>query len=148
MMYNILQLVVLSTAVLIGNCAISPDADIKIDTTTHRFVDENHRIKIFHGMNAVYKIAPWHPTITGFDTENTLSSIDAKNLKQWGFNVVRLGVMWPGVEPKERGNYNYTYLGQIEKIVNNLAAEDIYTVLDFHQDIWHRKFCGEGTHSY
>ncbi len=30
--------------------------------------------------------------------------------KAWGVNAVRLGVMWPGVEPT-RGQYNETYLG-------------------------------------
>ena len=99
-------------------------------------------------MNAVYKVAPWHPTVSGFDMDNSLSDIDAANLKQWGFNLVRLGVMWPGLEPGAQGTYNQTYLDQIETIVTNLAAEDIYVILDFHQDIWHRKFCGEGVPDY
>jgi hypothetical protein len=54
---------------------------------------------IFHGVNAVYKIAPWHPSTTGFDPLSSLSDIDAANLKSWGFNIVRLGVMWPGKFP-------------------------------------------------
>jgi hypothetical protein len=29
-------------------------------------------------------------------TELSLSEIDAANLKEWGFNLVRLGTMWPG----------------------------------------------------
>jgi endoglycosylceramidase len=107
-----------------------------------------NRSRIFHGVNAVYKIAPWHPTVAGFDSENTLSEIDSANLKKWGFNVVRLGVMWPGVEPTARGLYNQTYLDQIETIVTNLGKSDIYVILDFHQDIWHRKYCGEGVPDY
>ncbi|RYH31969.1 hypothetical protein EON65_01515 [archaeon] len=99
-------------------------------------------------MNAVYKMAPWHPTLEGFDPSNSLSAEDAVNLKKWGFSVVRLGVMWPGVEPTTRGAYNQTYLDNIEIIVNNLAKQDIYTVLDFHQDLWHRKYCGEGVPDY
>lgn len=99
-------------------------------------------------MNAVFKEAPWHPTVTGFDTDNTLSDIDSANLKSWGFNIVRLGVMWPGVEPGARGDYNQTYLDQIETIVTTLAKDDIYVILDFHQDVWHRKFCGEGVPDY
>ena len=106
------------------------------------------RTLIFHGVNAVYKIAPWHPATTGYDSTSTLSSTDAANLKDWGFNVVRLGVMWPGVEPGARGAYNQTYLDQIETIVKNLAKEDIYVVLDLHQDLLHRKYCGEGVPDY
>jgi endoglycosylceramidase len=32
--------------------------------------------------------------------------------------------------------------------VHNLAKNDIYVILDFHQDLWHRKFCGEGVPDY
>ncbi len=86
--------------------------------------------------------------VSGFDSENTLSEIDSANLKKWGFNIVRLGVMWPGVEPTVRGAYNQTYLDQIETIVTNLGKSGISVILDFHQDIWHRKFCGEGVPDY
>lgn len=106
------------------------------------------RTLIFHGVNAVYKIAPWHPATTGYDSTSTLSDQDSQNLRNWGFNIVRLGVMWPGVEPGPRGQYNQTYLDQIETIVTNLQTQGIYVILDFHQDLWHRKFCGEGVPDY
>lgn len=101
-----------------------------------------------HGVNAVYKVAPWYPATTGFDSTTTLSDTDSQNLHNWGFNVVRLGVMWPGVEPGARGAYNQTYLDEIENIVTSLGKQNIRVVLDFHQDIWHRKFCGEGVPDY
>ncbi len=56
--------------------------------------------------------------------------------------------MWPGVEPGERGVYDQGYLDQIEVIVTNLAKNNIAVILDFHQDLWHRKFCGEGVPDY
>jgi endoglycosylceramidase len=40
------------------------------------------------------------------------------------------------------------YLDQIENIVNILNDKDIYVLLDFHQDVIHRKFCGEGVPDY
>eukprot|EP00602_Paraphysomonas_sp_CaronLab_P009215 CAMPEP_0185034546 /NCGR_PEP_ID=MMETSP1103-20130426/24526_1 /TAXON_ID=36769 /ORGANISM="Paraphysomonas bandaiensis, Strain Caron Lab Isolate" /LENGTH=479 /DNA_ID=CAMNT_0027571247 /DNA_START=163 /DNA_END=1602 /DNA_ORIENTATION=+ len=99
-------------------------------------------------MNAVFKIAPWHPDVSGFDPDNSLSDIDAANLNNWGFNIIRLGVMWPGVEPGKQGDYNMTYLDQLSIIVDNLAAQNITVILDMHQDLWHRKFCGEGVPDY
>ena len=111
-------------------------ASVKIHEQT--FVDEKGRTLIFHGMNAVYKIAPWLPNVEGFDVDNSLSDIDAQNLNSWGFNIVRLGVMWPGVEPGSRGDYNMTYLDEIGKIVENLRKADIYVILDLHQDLLHR----------
>ena len=32
----------------------------------------------------------------------------------------------------------------MQQIVANLAKKDIYTLVDFHQDIANRYFCGEG----
>jgi endoglycosylceramidase len=40
--------------------------------------------------------------------------------------------------------YNQTYLDQIENIVNELGYRGIYTILDLHQDLLSRYFCGEG----
>lgn len=134
--------------VVVVACLSGGFSKILVDPISHRFVDEFGRTRIFHGVNSVYKVFPWYPQTTGFDAKSSLSDIDAKNLKGWGFNVVRLGVMWPGVEPGERGVYNTTYLDQIETIVNNLKANDIYVVLDLHQDLFHRKFCGEGVPDY
>lgn len=51
--------------------------------------------------------------------------------------------MWPGVEPT-KGEYDSSYLDAIETIVDNLAVNNIFVVLDFHQDLFHHKFCGEG----
>ena len=119
--------------------AVAAFPTIKVNPATHGFVDDQGRTRIFHGMNAVYKIFPWIPNVEGFDAENSLSDIDAKNLKSWGFNIIRLGVMWPGVEPGARGDFNHTYLDEINKIVVNLEKEDIFVILDLHQDIWHRK---------
>ena len=68
---------------------------------------------------------------------------DIDDLVKWGFNFVRLGVMWEAVEDV-RGQYNYTYLDEIEKLVNKLGAKGIYTMIDAHQDVAARSLCGEG----
>lgn len=89
------------------------------------------------------KVFPWHPVIDHFDSVRSLSKKDAQDLRKWGFNIVRLGTMWPGVEPA-RGQYNYTYLRQLERIVNILGEEGIVTILDLHQDLLSPLWCGEG----
>lgn len=144
--YNMAGRLFLSLLVILVSllgCVLS----IKVNPQTHHFVDDFGRTRIFHGMNAVYKIPPWYPSIDGFDANNSLSKVDAQNLKTWGFNIVRLGVMWPGVEPT-KGSYSKEYLDQIQTIVELLAAQDIFVILDFHQDLLHRKYCGEGVPDY
>jgi len=65
------------------------------------------------------------------------------NLQSWGMNVVRLGMMWPGVEPTP-GSYNQTYLKVMRELVEDLYRRGIYTIIDFHQDAFTERFCGEG----
>jgi endoglycosylceramidase len=72
---------------------------ISVDPSTRNIVDEHGRAILFHGVNAVYKVAPFIPTITGPWTPNdSLNAQDIEYMKEWGFNFVRLGVMWEAVE--------------------------------------------------
>lgn len=117
---------------------------ITIDPKSRQFIDNFGRERILHGVNAVFKSSPFYPKLTGFDSNNTLSNVDAKLLSEYGFTVVRLGLIWGAIEPGKRGDYDYTYLAAMKQIVETLAKEGIYVLLDFHQDLWHRKYCGEG----
>eukprot|EP01133_Synstelium_polycarpum_P009144 gene9144-10727_t len=123
--------------------AIVVSALISVDVNTQSLVDEVGRVRIFHGVNVVYKIFPWHPSTDGFDPVTSLVAEDIANLQSWGFNAVRFGAMWPGVEP-ERGVFNQTYLDVIKGMVDELGNAGIYTIIDFHQDLINRRFCGEG----
>ena len=64
-------------------------------------------------------------------------------MKDLGLNVVRLGTMWPGIEPS-RNQYNETYLSILKNITETAAKYGVYTLLDMHQDVLREQFCGEG----
>ena len=72
-------------------------------------MDSEGRQVLFHGVNAVYKVAPFIPSDGAFDAQNSINDQDIANLKSWGFNLMRLGVMWEAVEIAE-GVYDYDYL--------------------------------------
>jgi endoglycosylceramidase len=58
-------------------------------------------------------------------------------------NVIRLHVAWEGVEPA-KGQYNYTYIKKLRDIAEMASKYDITVLLDAHQDLFSKKFCGEG----
>eukprot|EP00929_Paragymnodinium_shiwhaense_P083735 TRINITY_DN44726_c0_g1_i1.p1 TRINITY_DN44726_c0_g1~~TRINITY_DN44726_c0_g1_i1.p1 ORF type:complete len:690 (+),score=114.48 TRINITY_DN44726_c0_g1_i1:63-2132(+) len=115
----------------------------RIDPTTGHFVDPDGRVLVFHGVNVVQKNFPWHPSRGEFNTRNSLIAGDMVNLSSWGLNAVRLGMMWPGVEPQD-GVFNETYLTVMRDLVDELHSHGIYTIVDFHQDSLSEQFCGEG----
>ena len=68
---------------------------------------------------------------------------DIQDLKDWGFNFVRLGVMWEAVETAP-GQFNATYLDEIDSLVTKLGEAGFYVLIDAHQDVLARLTCGEG----
>jgi endoglycosylceramidase len=121
------------------------EALISVEPNGYRsfFIDDTSRVRIFHGVNAVFKTPPFLPSTDHFDPRFSLSATDIANLDEWGLNVVRLGVLWAGVEPV-KGRLNVTYLAAARQLVDALGKQGIFSIVDQHQDVLNRKFCGEG----
>ncbi|MHA6483509.1 cellulase family glycosylhydrolase [Paenibacillus sp. strain BS8-2] len=104
----------------------------QIQTIKERFVDAEGRQVILHGMNMVCKnkadgyIGNW--------TEQ-----DFLKLKQWGMNVIRLGMSWDALEPTP-GHYDDAYIERTRAIIQLAEQHDIYVFLDMHQDLYSSLF--------
>ncbi len=90
------------------------------------FIDADGYRVLFHGFNSVYKEPPYF---------NRLDSSQPRlnYFKNWGFNVVRLGLLWHAAMP-EKGVWNTTYFDAVEAQVDAFAEYGIYVILDMHQD--------------
>jgi endoglycosylceramidase len=120
---------------------------LDIDSSSRFFIDQDDRQVLLHGVNVVYKVTPYIPSTGDWDTEDSLDDHDIELLKQWGFNFVRLGVMWEAVE-REEGVYDEEYLNKVEAMINKLGDAGIYTLVDAHQDVFSRQICGEGVPTF
>jgi len=98
--------------------------------------DRDDRVVILRGINTGgdSKIPPFEP----FPAEES-----AQQIKSWGMNVVRYVTVWEGIEP-EKGLYSESYIDRMEEIVNWFTSRGIYVFIDMHQDLFSRKFCGDG----
>jgi len=106
-----------------------PAISLKENAAGYRtFVDEYGRETFFHGTNVVTKGWPWIAATNEFSGDISMVDEDFAIMQKLGLNVIRLGLMWPGVEP-ERGEYNETYLDEVEKIIMSGAARGVYTFL-------------------
>ena len=52
--------------------------------------------------------------------------------RESGFNLIRLGIFWDGVEP-EPGKYDRVYLEKVKAIVKEAEKNGIYVMLDMQQ---------------
>ncbi|MBZ0239847.1 MAG: endoglycoceramidase, partial [Cutibacterium acnes] len=82
------------------------------------YTDGQGRAILTAGVNMVSKRHPYSPEADGFD------DADAAWLQKNGFDSVRLGVIWKGVEPKP-GEYDDAYLASITRTVRTLRAHGI-----------------------
>jgi len=120
---------------LLAVAAIWPASAIGDSTLlTHSgrwIVDGQGRVRIFHGVGVMDYSPPNLPAAMGF------GATGAAFLAAHGFNLVRLGMNWSGIEPRP-GVFNAAYLASVIGTVRTLAAHHIYTLLDWHQDDWGR----------
>lgn len=107
----------------------------------HFFVDEHDRTVILHGVNVGKKTAPF------IRPESEFNAGDIERIRSWGFNVVRLGVIWEGIEPT-RGEIDGSYLDRVEELVRQFTDSGIHVFIDMHQDLYSREFDGDGAPSW
>jgi endoglycosylceramidase len=125
--------------------------------------DSNGRMVLMHGTNVVYKHAPFIAYPDRGEPWN-FDATDAARMQKLGFNMVRLGIEWQGLEPGSGGpnqpkictpgptsdphEFNATiakqYLRHVAATVKLLSRYGIYTLLDMHQDVYNTLFRGEG----
>lgn len=125
-----------SSAPPAGRTAASPD---QLRRDGKFLVDSHGRVVITHGVNAVWKLAPYHPpaTAAGF------TAADADWLAAHGFNSARIGTLFTGVMPQP-GVIDAAYLEHWDRVVQLLASRGIFVLLDFHQDLFSERYGGEG----
>ena len=125
-------------AVWLASAAAAPAAPTAPLGHDGRWItDARGRAVILHGVNMVYKLPPYEPSATGFRKD------DARFLARHGFNNVRLGTIYAAVE-QQPGAYSAEYLRGIKRTQQLLARHGIFSLIDFHQDLYNERFTGEG----
>jgi len=105
---------------------------MKVMIKGDHFVDEEGNQLLFNGINTVCK-DPEHGYLFP-DMEPVF-----KRFREQGFNLIRLGIFWDGVEPQP-GVYDQAYLGRVKDMVELAWRYGLYTMLDMHQDLYSRKW--------
>ncbi|CAK0799141.1 unnamed protein product [Prorocentrum cordatum] len=119
-------------------------ASITVDNETNMFLDSQGRQRLWHGINIVNKVAPFHPSLDVFAPGQSVTDDDIKVLLSMGASVVRLGIMMSGMFP-DGPVLNKTYLEYSMRVADKLHENGIGTLIDLHQDVLAAKVCGEGT---
>jgi endoglycosylceramidase len=103
------------------------------------------RIVYLRGVNAGgrSKFAPNMPfdyAPLSFDTA-LASYMD--RAKTWGIDSMRVPFVWAAVEPTQ-GTDDQDFFMRYDALLDAAWARGIWTVVDFHQDVYAENFCGDG----
>ncbi len=111
--------------------------------------DASNRRVILRGINTGgrSKFAPYAP----FDFEDGTyqQSLDAylDRLVHWGLTTLRVPFSWAAAEPAQ-GAWDEDFLTRYDALLDGAADRDLWTIVDFHQDIYGEWFCGDGFPSW
>lgn len=117
--------------------------------------DRQGRVVILHGVNVVYKVPPYLPNDAQGE-KTSFNGRDARRLRSYGFNTIRLGVSWKAVEPvrsaaagagasgQARAAFDRGYISSLAAVVRVATRQRLYVLIDMHQDYWAEKFGGNG----
>lgn len=134
---------------------------------TIQFVDGRGRSVVFRGVNfgARSKLPPYLPVLPkGWYEGASLADFGLQQMREaltevapsldlmktLGFNVARVPVVWKAMEPEPNPNPEQLpalathYLDLLCAIIDALYSRGIYVFIDFHQDIAHDIFGGDG----
>jgi len=130
---------------LLAACGASPSVSGDAEPPQLRregrwLVDPQGRVVLLHGVNLVWKNAPYVPP----DAPEGFHAADADWLAEHGFNSARIGVLWVGVTPDAPGVVDRDYLEAWDRVIDLLAARRIWMLFDFHQDMLGPLYQGEG----
>lgn len=141
--------------VLQSDCGAPPAlASQKLSIDGAMFLDVAGRQVLLRGVNAGgrSKYPPFFPfpfQESGYPGQEDAGSFDVEmklyvdKIAEWGMNVVRLPFSWEALEP-ERGRYDPVYTERLVAYAQHLSDRGIRVILDFHQDVYSRAFCGDG----
>ncbi len=96
------------------------------------FQTDDGKQVLFNGINVVCK-----DKAQGYFYPDLEKSFRA--FRSMGFNLIRFGIFWDGVEPQP-GKYDIEYLAKVKEAIILAEKYGLYVMLDMHQDLFARKY--------
>ncbi len=129
-------------------CAIAAPApaDWRLVASGTRLQDGLGRTVFLRGFNAGErsKFAPYMP----FDYADAADfpvqlGKYMDRAQSWGTDAMRVPFTWAALEPVQ-GQDDQDWLSRYDQLLDSAWAHGIWTVVDFHQDIYTEAYCGDG----
>jgi endoglycosylceramidase len=130
-----------------GSCSITPPtlSDWRLHADGTLFRDSAERVVFLRGVDAGgrSKFAPYVPFDFPDGGYATSLASYMDRAASWGINAMRVPFTWAALEPAQ-GQDDEGWLTMYDQFLDAAWARGIFTVVDFHQDVYSEVFCGDG----
>ncbi len=120
-------------------------ADWRLSASGMTFRDGHGRVVFLRGVDGGgrSKFAPYVPFDYAAGQYAAALGAYMDRAASWGVDVMRVPFTWAALEPTE-GQYDADWLSRYDQLLDAAWAHGIYTVIDFHQDVYSEVYCGDG----
>lgn len=126
-------------------CVIASVDPGTLSTDGSSVLDQHGRRVLWRGVNAGgrSKFAPYSPF--DFDASSFADALGTylDRAQQWGFDVLRVPFSWEAAEP-EQDTWDEEFLGRYDQLLDGAWQRGLWTIVDFHQDVYAESYCGDG----
>ena len=130
-----------------GVCSILAPvpADTRLRADGTLFRDALGRVVVLRGVDAGgrSKLAPFAPFDYPAGGYDAALAAYLDRAASWGLDALRVPFTWAAVEPTQ-GSDDADFLQRYDALLDGAWARGMYTILDFHQDVYAENFCGDG----
>jgi endoglycosylceramidase len=129
---------------VLPTCALDAPEAGPLRAEGRLLLDEQGRRVTLRGVNAGgrSKFAPYSPFDYSDDFDAALE-VYLDRAAGWRIDVLRVPFSWEGFEPS-RGQPDEDALARYDALLDGAYARGLWTIVDFHQDVYASPFCGDG----
>jgi endoglycosylceramidase len=125
--------------------AVAPPLATSLHTSGRDILDAAGRRITLRGVasGGRSKFAPYSPfdyTDGGYDAA---LAVYLDRAATWGIDVLRVPFSWQAAEPSP-GVWDEVYLARYDALLDAAWARGLWTIVEFHQDVYAESFCGDG----
>lgn len=131
-------------------CELESPRSRSLHTEGRLIVDEHGRQVILRGLNTggrskfpPYLPFDWDEHVAGAPPFEEALAVYLDRARLWGMTTLRVPFSWNAFEP-EPGTWDEDWHARYAALLDAAAERDMWTIVDFHQDIYAESFCGDG----
>jgi len=112
-----------------------------------RLIDASCRVVTLRGVNArvegVFDVT-FDDGRVPLETVPPFAAEDVTQMRDWGFDSLRLPINWSGIEPTKDGGFDEKYLDRVRQVLDLAQAGGLLVLVDFHQDAYGKDIGEDG----